>query len=214
MHPEHATETQTALNLSFDAPGAIKPTGWKAIAQRPKLLAGASVGALLVLGLGISLFSSTPQSEVYEPEQAQLDKNAIVAGASDSHQSTVFQSTEQLTAFHAQLLSQEAQYYLLQAQKQVTESDKPCFSQSVHCALDQFQSDAVAQIEQARADRNWKVMLAALDRVQAIELARASTAPIEPEVNLSQLAIDNLVQSYKRYRGAEAESKAWEVQQQ
>ncbi|MBE7381273.1 MAG: hypothetical protein F6J95_007665 [Leptolyngbya sp. SIO1E4] len=212
----HDEAQKQALKLNLDIPpGQLKQTGWKQYTRNPKFLAGAGVGVLLLVGLGISLFSSSPESEVYEASpEAQLDKGAIVAGAQDSHTNTVFQSTQQLEEFEQQLLSQEAQRFLLEAQKQTTEADKPCFAQSVYCALDQFQADAVSRIEQARSDRNWLAMLSALDRVEAIELARGATTPTEPEVNLSQLAIDNLVQSHQRYRGAQAESKAWEVQQQ
>ena len=204
-----------ALQLNLDTPpGPLKQTGWKQYTRHPKVLAGAGVGVLLVLGVGISLFSSSPQSEVYEASPAaELDKSAIVTGAQASHSNTVFQSTQQLEEFEQQLLSQEAQRYLLEAQRQVTDATEPCFSQSAFCALDQFQADAIAQIEQARVDRNWPAMLSALDRVEAIELARAAAAPMEPETNLSQLAIDNLVQSHQRHRGATAEARAWEVQQ-
>ena len=207
------TIAKPALKLTLQAPGTLKRTGWKQL-QHPKVMAGVSVGVLILLGLGISLFSSSPKTEVYEAEQdAQLDKGAIVAGAQDSHTNTVFQSTEQLEQFEQQLLSQEAQRYRLEAQKQVTDPNEACYSQSVYCALDQFQTDAIAQIERARAERNHPAMLSALDRVAAVELAREAVQPTEPEVNLSQLAIDNLVQSHQRYRGASAEAKAWEVQQ-
>jgi len=210
-----AQHLKQALDLKTDSPpGALKATGWKHQLRRPKAIAGLSVGGLVLLGIGISLFSSAPQTEVYEAEpENQLDKSAIVAGAEESHAHTVFQSTEQLNAFHTQLLSQEAQRYLLEAQRQATDETAPCFQQSVFCALDQFQQDAIAQIEQARADRDWQTMLQALDRVEAVELARKATSPTEPEINLSQLAIDNLVNSHQRYRGASAEAKAWEVQQ-
>lgn len=210
---EQLQATKQALRLNLESPGDLRRTGWNRLKQ-PKIIAGASVGALVLLGLGISLFSSSPQTEVYEAEQeAQLDKGAIVAGAQDSHANTVFQSTEQLQQFEAQLLSQEAQRFLLEAQRQVTDPNEPCYSQSVNCALDQFQRDAINQIEQARGARDHQAMLLAIARVEAVELARAATAPTEPEVNLTQLAIDNLVQSHQRYRGASAEAKAWEVQQ-
>lgn len=204
--------TKRTLQLTLESPGAIRFTGWKQL-QQPKVIAGGVVGGIALLSLGIALFSSAPNTDVYEASpEAQLDKAAIVAGAQDSHANTVFQSTEQLSQFEQQLLSQEAQRFLLEAQRQVTDPNEPCFSQSVHCALDQFQADAIAMIEQARGDRNHQAMLTALDRVAAVELARTASAPVEPEVNLTQLAIDNLVQSYQRYRGAQAESQAWEVQ--
>ena len=210
-----AQHLKQSLDLKLDSPpGTLKATGWKHRLRRPKAIAGLSVGGLILLGVGISLFSSAPQTDVYEAEpENQLDKSAIVTGAEDSHANTVFQSTEQLSAFRAQLLSQEAQRYLLEAQRQATDATAPCFQQSVFCALDQFQQDAIAHIERARTDRDWQAMLQAMDRVQAVELARQATAPVEPEVNLSQLAIDNLVNSHQRYRGASAEAKAWEVQQ-
>lgn len=207
------TVTKQALRLNLESPGEIRRTGWNRLKQ-PKIIAGASVGALVLLGLGISLFSSSPRTEVYEAEaEAQLDKGAIVSGAQDSHTNTIFQTTEQLDEFEQQLLSQEAQRYLLEAQNQTTDSEAPCYSQSVFCVLDQFQSDAIAQIERARESRDWRTMLSAIDRVAAVELAREAVQPMEPEVNLSQLAIDNLIQSHQRYRGASAEAKAWEVQQ-
>ena len=210
---ERQAEKQ-ALNLTLDEPGLLKPTGWRQYTRNPKVVLGVVSGAVCLLGLGIALFSSSPETEVYEAEaEAQLDKRAIVTGAQDSHANTVFQSTEQLKEFEQQLLTQEAQRYLLAAQQQTTEADKDCFSQSVHCALDQFQADAIGQIESARADRDYPAMLAALDRVAAVELAREAVSPMEPEVNLSQLAIDNLVESHQRYRGASAEAQAWEVQQ-
>ena len=201
------------LDISFDEPGELNNTGWKPYTRNPKVLAGASVGILLALGVGISLLSSRPQTEVYEAEsEAQLDKSSIVADAQDSHSNTIFQSTAQLEQFEQQLLSQEAHRYLLEAQSQVTNPDKPCFGQSVHCVFDQFQQDAINQIEHARNRRDAQAMLTALDRVDAVELARKAVMPSEPEVNLSQLAIDNLVQSHKRVRGASAEARAWEVQ--
>ena len=116
-----------ALQVNLDTPpGSLKQTGWKQYTRHPKVLAGAGAGALLVLGVGISLFSSSPQSEVYEASpEAQLDKSGIVAGAQDSHSNTIFQSTQQLEDFEQQLLSQEAQRYLLEAQRQVTEPTEP-----------------------------------------------------------------------------------------
>jgi len=210
---EQLQATERALQLNLETPGDLRRTGWNRLKQ-PKIIAGASVGAFVLLGLGISLFSSSPRTEVYEASpETELDKGAIVAGAQDSHANTVFQTSEQLSQFEQQLLSQEAQRYLLEAQKQTTEADKPCFGQSVFCALDQFQADAIAQIERARADRNHTAMLTAIARVEAVELARDAVQPIEPEVNLTQLAIDNLIESHQRYRGASAEAKAWEVQQ-
>lgn len=209
---EHAQKQ--ALDLNLNEPGQLKQTGWRQYTRNPKVVIGGVSAAVCLLGVGLALLSSAPETEVYEASPtAQLDKNDIVAGAQASHANTVFQSTEQLEQFEQQLLSQEAQRYLLEAQKQTTEADKTCFSQSVHCVLDQFQGDAIAQIERARADRNHAAMLSALDRVAAVELARDAVQPIEPEVNLTQLAIDNLVQSYQRYRGASAEAQAWEVQQ-
>lgn len=101
-----AQHLKQALDLKLDSPpGALKPTDWKHRLRSPTVVLGVSVGALVFLGLGISLFSSTPQTEVYEAEpENQLDKSAIVAGAEDSHSNTVFQSTEQLSAFREQLL--------------------------------------------------------------------------------------------------------------
>lgn len=209
-----AQDLKTIPDLNLETPGALKQTGWQQYTRQPKVIAGAAVGSLLLLGLGISLFSAAPETEIYEAApEVQLDKAAIVAGAQWSHEQTLFQSTEQLQAFRQQLLSQEAQRYFLVAQQQVTDPNQPCYGQSVFCALDQFQQDAIAHIEQARTTRDWQAILRALDRVAAVELARQSTLPTEPEVNLSQLAIDNLVQSHQRYRGAAAEAKAWEVQQ-
>lgn len=214
MEERQAQTQKQALNLNLDEPGRLKQTGWRQYTRNPKVIVGATSGVVCLLGVGLALLSSAPETDVYEAEPtAQLDKNAIVTGAQDSHANTVFQSTEQLEQFEQQLLSQEAQRYLLEAQRQVTDPNEPCFAQSVNCALDQFQRDAVAMIEQARGARDHQAMLLAIARVEAVELAREATAPTEPEVNLTQLAIDNLVESYQRYRGASAEAKAWEVQQ-
>jgi len=202
------------LHLNLDEPGRLKPTGWRQYTRHPKVVVGVVSGVVCLLGVSIAVFSSSPETEVYEAEpEVQLDKGAIVAGAQDSLSQTVFQSTTQLDEFRQQLLSQEAQRYRLEAQRQVTDPNEPCFAQSVNCALDQFQRDAVAMIEQARGARDHQAMLLAIARVEAVELAREATAPTEPEVNLTQLAIDNLVESYQRYRGASAEAKASEVQQ-
>lgn len=214
MEERQAQTQKHALNLNLDEPGRLKPTGWRQYTRHPKVVVGAISGVVCLLGVGIAVFSSSPETEVYQAEpEVQLDKGAIVAGAQDSLSQTVFQSTTQLAEFRQQLLSQEAQRYLLEAQRQVTDPSEPCYSQSVNCALDQFQRDAVFMIEQARGARDHQAMLLAIARVEAVELARGATAPTEPEVNLSQLAIDNLVQSHQRYRGASAEAKAWEVQQ-
>ncbi|MBE7384436.1 MAG: hypothetical protein F6J95_023855 [Leptolyngbya sp. SIO1E4] len=208
-------KTKQALDLNLAVPGGeLKRTGWRQFTGNPRLMVGCVVGGVLVISVGTALFSSHREVEVYESApEAALDKSAIVAGANDSHSHTLFQSTAQLDDFEQQLLSQEAQRYLQEAQVQVIDVNAPCYGQSVFCPLDQFQQDAIAQIEQARSNRDWQTMLRALDRVEAVELARASTMPAEPEVNLSQLAIDNLLQSHKRYRGASAEAKAWEVNQ-
>ena len=210
-----AQRLKQTLDLKLESsPGSLRTTSWQHHTRNPKVLMGMSVGGIVLLGLGISLFSSAPQTEVYEARpETELDKAAIVAGAQASHTDTIFQSTEQLKAFRHQLLGQEAQRYLQAAQQQVTDPTKSCYAQSIFCVLDQFQRDAISHIEQARATRDWQAMLRALNRVQAIELARQSMPSMEPEVNLSQLAIDNLVQSHQRYRAASAEAKAWEVQQ-
>ncbi|ASC70301.1 hypothetical protein XM38_012380 [Halomicronema hongdechloris C2206] len=182
--------------------------------QRQDVLIAGGIGSIAVLGLGIALFTGTG-GQTYQPEPSmELDKDAIVAGAESSTEELIYQSSEQLQAFREQLLSQEARRYLLEAERQATDPEASCFSQSVHCALDQFARDAIASIERAKADRDWQQMLGAVSRVQAIELARQSVAPVEPEANLSQLAIQNLVESRQRLRSAEAESKAWEVREQ
>ena len=151
----HTTPKQQ-LDLTFDTETtALKRTNCRQYIRNPKVIVGVSVGALLALSLGLSLFRSTPQAEVYEPESSvELDKAAIVAESQNAHAHIAFQSTAQLDDFEYQLLSQEAHRYWLEAQSQVKDSTKPCFGQSVFCVFDQFQQDAVTQIEQARDSRD------------------------------------------------------------
>lgn len=210
---KQAQEQKQKLNLVFDSK-TTDISRIHALLNFRSLKVWAASGVLLfaVGGIALTLFKGSPEPEVYAPTPgAELDKSSIVSASQDSHTDTVFQSTAQLDAFEQQLLSQEAHRYLLEAQKQVTDPNAPCYAQSVQCTLNQFQGDAIAQIERSRNSRDWQTMLAALDRVAAIELARTSVMPSEPEVNLSQLAIDNLVQSHQRQHGASAEAKAWEV---
>ncbi|MEO1401929.1 MAG: hypothetical protein AAFV72_11865, partial [Cyanobacteria bacterium J06635_1] len=87
------------------------------------------------------------------------------------------------------------------------------YRQSIECPLDQFTLDAVAQIEQARNNRDWQTMLLATMRVKASELARSGGRMSEPEVSLTQVAITDLVEHHQLLRAVTAEAKAQELRE-
>lgn len=171
------------------------------------------VGSLSVLAISTALFVGNRQA-VYEPQPSQtLDKDAIVAGAAGDFDESLFNNSEQLAAFREQVLTQEADRYLREAQNLAQDPDADCYLQSDACGLNQFSLDAVTLLEEAKAGHDYQTMILAEARIQAIEKAREGVRPLEPEVNLTQLAIENLVQTHRRIEGASAEAKAAEVRE-
>lgn len=187
------------------------PDAQQPVWQRPTTLVAVAVGGVSVTAVALVLFGGNGDG-IYQPEaNRELDKAAIVAGAQQASEGQIFNSLEQLEAFRVQLIAQEAERYARAAEKQVQDVEASCYLQAVSCVYDQFGQDAIAQIEQAKASQDWQTMILAEARVQAVELARQGVIAPEPETNLTQLAIQNLVDAHQKIRAASAEAKAAEL---
>lgn len=179
--------------------------------RKNQVICGLSAGALILLGLTLRE-SSAPVGQ-YAPQAVQMDKSALVSGAVEDTDSAIELSLMQLDEFQGQLLSQEAQRIYAEAENQTIDPTARCYRQSIECPLDQFTLDAVAQIEQARNNRDWQTMMLATMRVKAAELARSGGRMSEPEVSLTQVAITDLVEHHQLLRAVTAEAKAQELRE-
>ncbi|MEO0456778.1 MAG: hypothetical protein AAF152_09365 [Cyanobacteria bacterium P01_A01_bin.114] len=180
--------------------------------RKNQVICGLSAGALLLLGLTIK-DSTAPVVGQYAPQTAQVDKSALVSGAIEDTDSAIELSLMQVDEFQSQLLSQEAKRIYAEAEKQTIDPNARCYRQSIECPLDQFTLDAVAQIEQARNNRDWQAMMIATMRVKASEIARSGGRMAEPEVSLTQVAIADLVEHHQILRAVTAEAKADEFRE-
>ena len=182
---------------------------------REKPLFYSGLVAVLLLSVGtasLKVFAPGTTATVAKQEELPIDTNSILAGSEHNLTALKNQSVAQLEQYREQLLSAKAERFLMEAQKQIDDKTSDCFMQAVSCPLNQFQREAIAQMETARTAGDYDGLLRATDRALIVEYARAShTFSSEPEHALTQVAIDNLVKGYEQNAAATAEAKAAEL---
>lgn len=181
--------------------------------QSPKL--AVAVALILMTSISVSalkLLTSPQTATVAKQETLPIDTDSILSGSESNLAALKSQSIAQLETYREQLLSAKAERFLTEAQKQIDDKRSDCFMQAVSCPLNQFQAEAVAQLETARAAGDYDGLLRATDRALIVEYARANhTDSSEPQHALTQVAIDNLVKGYQTNEAATAEAKATEL---
>ncbi|PZO13486.1 MAG: hypothetical protein DCF25_16045 [Leptolyngbya foveolarum] len=181
--------------------------------QSPKL--AVALALILTTSIGVSAFRllASPQTvTVAKQESLPIDTDSILSGSESSLDALKSQSVAQLETYREQLLSTKAERFLMEARKQIDDKQSNCFMQQITCPLNQFQAEAIAQLETARAAGDYDGLLRAADRALIVEYARANhTDSSEPEHALTQVAIDNLVRGYQTNAAATAEAKAAEL---
>lgn len=182
---------------------------------REKPLFYSAIAAVLFLSVGtagLKIFAPGTTAIVAKQEELPIDTASILAGSESNLAALKNQSVAQLEQYREQLLQAKAERFLIEAQKQIDDKAGDCFMQQVTCPLNRFQSEAIAQMETARAAGDYDGLLLASDRALIVEYARANhTFSSEPEHALTQVAIDNLVKGYQQNAAATAEAKAAEL---
>lgn len=182
---------------------------------REKPLFYSVIAVVLVLSIGtasLKIVAPSTTATVTKQEELPIDTDSILTGSESNLAALKNQSVAQLESYREQLLQAKAERFLMEAQKQIDNKTSDCFMQQVSCPLNRFQSEAISQMETARAVGDYDGLLRASDRALIVEYARAAHPNHrEPEHALTQVAIDNLVKGYEQNAAATAEAKAAEL---
>ena len=218
MNPEikNVPPTDNPLGLQYERPQQkiVRVSKLRQFYQQSPGVAIA-IAFILTASVGISavkMLASPQTATVAKQEELPIDTDSILSGSESNLAALQSQSIAQLESYREQLLENQAERFLIEAQKQIDDKKNECFMQSITCPLNRFQSEAIAQLETARAAGDYNGLLRAADRALIVEYSRANnTFSSDPEHALTQVAIDNLVQGHKRTDAATAEAKAAEL---
>ena len=213
--PPPAPQAGALMPLAYPT----KPTNklvawWNALNQKQQngLLIGGTFAVVLLLATAPALLSS--RTVIFDPPQeTSIDPDVLLQSATANLQEVEAQTELQVEQNRLAMREQEAQRVLLEAQRQTAPtSGEPCAGKKVLCALSQFERDAIAAYSRHAEKREWVQALAALEKIQAIQLARAGTslAP-EPEVSLTRLALEVRLSKREQVSEASAESIAADI---
>lgn len=148
---------------------------------------------------------------IQPPPIPAADEQAIVQMGNKSLESAEQNAVLQVDEARQALLSQEADRLRRFAAGELTDKTSPCFRQEINCPLDRLESEAIARFDRANSERNWDQALAALNRWDAIGLARQGIQPVEVKGNLTTLALRNRLELSRQVRQSEAESLAGDM---
>ena len=187
---------------------------WNALNQKQQygLIGGGAFAVVLLLATAPALLSS--RTVIFDPPRGtSSDPDVLLQSATADLQEVEAQTALQVELNHAEMLEQEAQRILLEAQRQVAPSSGArCAGRKLGCALSQFERDAIAAYSGHARKRDWIAAIAALEKIQAIELARAGNALApEPEVSLTRLALEVRLSKREQVSEASAESIAADI---
>jgi hypothetical protein len=168
--------------------------------------------SLVLAGLLIPSFTSTKPATVEPPKAVTANDEAVLTASKQT-----LQATEQNTALvvndaRAALLSQESARLSQVAAAQVQNPKSQDYRQKPEQVLDRLESEAIAQYQRASSARDWGTALAALTRVDAIDIARSgsNTTP-EPKTSLTALALQTRLEKRQQVKAASADAIAQDV---
>ena len=176
-----------------------------------------AVGGLSVVAVAGVLFALAQSARVgtegtYQSENPGPNLDNVLAAAHERLDGNYHDSRMVLEDVGRSVLENEAYRYRTEAEKAVRLETDPCYQQQLICPLNRFQRDAQAQLDIAKAERDWRKAHAALFRVNAVELARnLPSVPQDPPINLAVVAIENLAQYHDRTHSLSEEVKAHEI---
>jgi hypothetical protein len=182
--------------------------------QNRRYWAVGGLSAVALCGVAFALAQSGRMGTegTYQSENPGPNYDNVLAAANERLDGNYNDSRLVLEDVERSVLENEAYRYRTEAERAVRLETDPCYGQQLICPLNRFQRDAQAQLDIAKADRDWGKAHAALFRVNAVELARSlPSVPQDPPINLAVVAIENLALYHDRTHALSEEVKAHEV---
>ncbi|MBD2429214.1 hypothetical protein [Phormidium sp. FACHB-1136] len=173
---------------------------------------GLSVVALCGVAFAVAQSARVGTEGTYQSQTPGPNLDNVLAAGQHRLDGNYHDSRLVLEEVQRSVLENEAYRYRTEAERAVRLETDPCFGQQLICPLNRFQRDAQAQLDLAKAERDWGRAQAALFRVNAVELARSlPSVPTDPPINLAVIAIENLAQYHDRTHALSEEVKAHEI---
>ena len=173
---------------------------------------GLSVVALAGVAVALAQSGRMGTEGTYQSETPAPNVENVLAAAHERLDGNYHDSRMVLEDVQRSVLENEAFRFRTEAERAVRLPTDPCYGQQLICPLNRFQRDAQAQLDLAKADRDWGKAQAALFRVNAVELARSlPSVPQDPPINLAVVAIENLALYHDRTHALSQEVKAHDV---
>ena len=149
----------------------------------------AVLGTLGTVALGSLVFAvlTQRQSKVIRNRPVQANPAAVVQQATEDYDAIRTEAGAIMRQLRGDLVRIEANRLIAEATKQTqnkgpAEAPHACYGRGVDCGLAQFERDAIATLEAALKQRNHASAMAALLKIEALDVARAGAMPIaEPD---------------------------------
>lgn len=147
------------------------------------------LAALGTVALGSLIFAAnTPQhSKLIRNQPVQANPAAVVQQATEDYDAIRTEAGAILRQLRGDLIRIEANRLIAEATKQTqnkgpAEAPHACYGQGVGCGVSQFERDAIAALEIALKQRDHNSAMAALLKIEALDVARAGAMPMaEPD---------------------------------
>jgi hypothetical protein len=186
---------------------------WSVLTLKQKAaIVGGTAFSLILASLLLPSFTGTKPATVEPPKAATANDEAVLQASKLSLSQTEQNTSLVVSDTRAALLSQESARLTQFAAAQVTNPQTKDYRQKPEAVLDRLETEAIAQYQRASTARDWGTALAALTRVDAIDIARSgsSTTP-EPKTSLTALALQTRLEKRLAIRAASADALASDV---
>lgn len=146
----------------------------------------ATLGTIALSALTFAAMTQR-QSKVIRNRPIQANPAAVVQQATEDYDAIRSETGAIMRQLRGDLVRIEANRLIAEATKQTqnkgpAEAPHSCYGQGVDCGLAQFEGDAIAALEVALKRRNHDAAMAALLKIEALDVARAGAMPIaEPD---------------------------------
>lgn len=127
------------------------------------------------------------QSKIIRNRPVQANPAAVVQQATEDYDAIRTETGAILRQLRGDLVRIEANRLLDEATQQTqnkgpAEAPYACYGQGMECGLSQFERDAIAALETALKQRQHAAAMAALLKIEALDMARAGAMPVaEPD---------------------------------
>lgn len=140
------------------------------------------------------------------------NKQALLSLTEQDYGALSAQVQLQIDESYRRIIDLEAVRFLAEAERQITDFSSTCYRQSIGCALDQFESDALAMYRQGAENLDRGLQLDAILRLQIVQTARSGLRVAqEPDNALTAAAIQRRLEARQLKQAASAESMAAEL---